>query len=241
MKSKDHPEKMLIAYHDPRSPVAEAFRTLRTNLQFAALDGPLKSILLTSAGPGEGKSTVAANLAIAVAQAGKRVILVDADLRRPRLHSLFSLPNGIGLTNLLIRNAGMEALQETNIQGLRIITSGPLPPNPSELLGSDSMTSVIKMLGEDADLVIYDTPPIIAVTDAAVLAPRVDGTLIVLKLGATSRDAAVRAKNLLQASRARMLGVVINDVKGAETYGYYYYYYATDESRHKVQGSGVQA
>ncbi|NPV81507.1 MAG: CpsD/CapB family tyrosine-protein kinase [Firmicutes bacterium] len=225
MPTKEHPEKTLIAYHDPRSPVTEAFRTLRTNLQFASLDKPLKSLLLTSTGPGEGKSTVAANLSIAFAQSGKQVILVDADLRRPRLHSLFSLKNDVGLTNMLLGGNGVDALQDSRIRGLRILTSGPLPPNPAELLGSGAMNSVIQALSQEADIVVYDTPPVIAVTDAAVLAPRVDGVLLVLKLGATSREAAVRAKTLLENSRGRILGIVINDVKNEASYGYYYYYY----------------
>ncbi|HHV61076.1 MAG TPA: CpsD/CapB family tyrosine-protein kinase [Firmicutes bacterium] len=221
----DSPSRVLIMERDPKSPVSEAFRTLRTNLQFVRLDSPLRSLVITSTAPGEGKSTVAANLAIAMAQAGKSTILVDADLRRPKLHKMFNVPNRVGLTNLLLGNAGLEALQETKAEGVRLLPSGVLPPNPSELLASGAMTRVIEVLDAEADMVIFDTPPMMAVTDAAVLGTKVDGVLLVLKLGQVAREGVMRAKTLLQNANARILGVVANGIKPEGRYNYYYYYY----------------
>lgn len=215
----------LIMERDPKSPVSEAFRTLRTNLQFVRLDSPLKSLVVTSAIPGEGKSTVAANLAIAMAQAGKSVILVDADLRRAKQHNLFNLPNKVGLTNLLLGTAGLEALQSTGVQGLKVLTSGVFPPNPSELLDSNAMVRVLELLKAQADIVIFDTPPLVAVTDAAVLGAKVDGVLLVYRLGKVARDGVARAKKLLENANARILGVVANGDRPDGHSGYYYYYY----------------
>ncbi|NPV51927.1 MAG: CpsD/CapB family tyrosine-protein kinase [Firmicutes bacterium] len=217
--------RVLIMERDPKSPVSEAFRTLRTNLQFVRLDSPLRSLAVTSTAPGEGKSTVAANLAIAVAQAGKSTILVDADLRRPKLHKMFNLPNRTGLTNLLLGNSGLEVLHDTGVEGLKLLPSGALPPNPSELLGSGAMTRVVEALDAEADFLIFDTPPMMAVTDAAVLGTKVDGVLLVLRLGQAAREGVMRAKTLLQNANARVLGVVVNGIKPEGRYNYYYYYY----------------
>ncbi len=214
----------LITYHDPRSPVSEAFRTLRTNLDFVSPGAPLKSILVSSPGPGEGKSSIAANLAIAMAHANKRVILVDADLRKPTQHKLFSLPNRVGLTSLLVKNANQDIQQEVAVPGLSVITSGPIPPNPSELLASDVMDAVKHSLASKADIVIYDAPPIAVVTDAIILGSKLNGTLMVVRLGVTSREATKRAKELLKTSRSRVLGIVVNDGPNRTGYGNYHYY-----------------
>lgn len=224
-QSRNRHHRNLIVHHDPRSPVSEAFRTLRTNLEFVSPDRPVHSLLITSPGPSEGKSTVAANLAISLAQAGKQVILVDADMRKPVQHDLFSLPNATGLTTALVRGVMPDIYQDTFVPGLRVVTSGPIPPNPAELLGSSMMGALIGALASEADFVIYDTPPVIAVTDAILLAPRLDGVLLTIRLGVTSRDAAKRTKQLLSDSRSRLLGVVLNQVKPGRGYGYYYYYY----------------
>jgi non-specific protein-tyrosine kinase len=211
----DHQLDHLITVTDPRSPVSEAYRTLRTNLDFSSLDKPIKTMLVTSAGPEEGKSTVLANLAVTTAQTGRKVILVDCDLRRPTLHNIFDLENEVGLTTMVVDKAAMESppLQDTDVEGLQVISSGPLPPNPSELLGSRRMKEIIAALLERADFVLFDAPPVVAVTDAAVLATKVDGVLLVINAGGTKRDYARAAKARLEKVNANLLGAVLNNVK----------------------------
>jgi len=205
----------LITVADPRSPVSEAYRTLRTNLDFSSLDKPIKTMLVTSAGPEEGKSTVLANLAVTTAQMGRKVILVDCDLRRPTLHNIFNLKNDVGLTTMVVDDAAMKSppLQDTRVEGLQLVSSGPLPPNPSELLGSRRMEEIITALLERADVVLFDAPPVVAVTDAAVLAAKVDGVLLVINAGGTKRDYARAAKARLEKVNANLLGAVLNNVK----------------------------
>lgn len=211
----------LVALRDPRSPAAEAYRTLRTNIQFSSLDKPLRTVLTTSTSPDEGKSTTVANLAITIAQSEQRVILVDCDLRRPTLHSLFGLPNEEGLTSLMLQEGGRVPVQRTEVPGLLVLTSGPLPPRPADILGSKRMEAVIAQLREQADIVLFDTPPVNAVTDAAVLATRVDGVLLVFRAGATKRDRAREARRLLDKVNANIVGVVLTDVKQEDGYSYY--------------------
>src|SRR5690554_1477116 len=220
-------DNTLITYHDPKSPVAEAFRTLRTNLQFSALDRELRTLLVTSAGPGEGKSTVITNLAVAVAQSGKSVILVDADLRKPVIHKRFGLGNDVGLTNILVHGPAESVLQDVGIANLQVVTSGPIPPNPAEMLDSGMMEKTRDFLKEKADIVLFDCPPVVAVTDAALLSRKMDGVLLVVQLGSVEREAARRAKTLLENVQAPLLGLVINNIPAAG--GYYYYYYYSDE------------
>jgi capsular exopolysaccharide synthesis family protein len=211
----DHQLDHLITVADPRSPVSEAYRTLRTNLDFSSLDKPIKTMLVTSAGPGEGKSTVLANLAVTTAQAGRKVILVDCDLRRPTLHNIFDLKNDVGLTTMVVDDAAMESppLRDTGVESLQLVSSGPLPPNPSELLGSRRMEEIIAALLERADVVLFDAPPVVAVTDAAVLATKVDGVLLVVNAGGTKRDYARVAKARLEKVNANLLGAVLNNVR----------------------------
>ena len=215
----------------PRSRGAEAFRTLRTNLDFAHVDGPVKTILVSSAGQSEGKTTVSANLAIALGQAGRSTILVDADLRVPELHDYFQLTNDQGLTSLL-RDETLPVsavARETEEPRLRVVTSGPVPPNPAELLGSQRMRGVIERLKNAADVIVFDSPPLSAVTDAAILASAVDGTLLVVDAHRTRRDLARGGANALKRVGARVLGVVLNRVSGGtlDVYGPSYY----DEDR----------
>jgi len=215
-------DSRLATFTHPRSPVAEAYRALRTNIQFSSLDHPLRSFLITSTEAREGKSTTAANLAITFAEAGNSVILVDADLRRPSQHRLFGLPNEQGLTTMLLQEGGELPVQYTAIPNLRLLSSGPLPPNPSEMLGFRRVDEAIARLKEAADMVIFDTPPIIAVTDAAVLSSKVDGVLLVFSAGRTKRDQARRAQAILEKVNANLVGVVLNNAKlDRAAYNYY--------------------
>lgn len=212
----------LIALRDPRSAAAEAYRTLRTNIQFSSLDRPLHTLLATSAAPDEGKSTTLANLAVTMAQAEQRVILVDCDLRRPSLHTIFGVGNETGLTSALLDQADAPLpLVQTSVPGLNLLPSGPLPPRPADLLGSRRMEELIGRLRDAADIVLFDTPPVVAVTDAAVLATRLDGVLLVLQAGKTRRDRAREARSLLEKVKAHIVGVVLNNAKLEPGYGYY--------------------
>jgi capsular exopolysaccharide synthesis family protein len=198
-------------YKGSRSPVTEAFRVLRTNLQFAGVDRELKVILVTSTSPDEGKSTVAQYLAQTISQAGKKVLVLDADLINPTLHRCFGIPNQRGLSNLIVGDADNSAFaQVKDYPNLSVITSGPIPPNSSELLGSTQMKHLMDLLREEYDLVIMDTPPILPVTDAAVASSLADGVILVVQAGKT-RGADVRhAQEVLETAHANLLGVVLN-------------------------------
>lgn len=214
-----------LVLDNPRSITAESYRTLRTNIQFYNVGESMQRLLVTSAGPSEGKSTTAANLAITFAQTGQRVVIVDADLRRPFLHRLFQVSNLVGLTNVMLGSASLEeALLPTTMPSLSILPTGPIPPNPAEMLGAPRMGEILDQLHEHADVVIIDTPPVLAVTDASVLASVVDGVILVTAAGMVSRELAQRAKTQLEAVKARVLGVVLNGVEDDAT-GYYSYYY----------------
>ncbi len=199
---------------EPRSPTAEAFRTLRTNVQYASVDRPLERLLITSTEPGEGKSTIAANLAVALAQSGKRVALLDCDFRRPTIHLRMELPNQSGLSQLFFDPAhGLNgSLQPTQVNNLEVLTSGPLPPNPAELLGSQRMLTLLDELRRRADILVMDTPPALVVADASILAPQVDGVLLVVQPGVTKREVARQAVAQLKRVNARLLGVVMNNL-----------------------------
>jgi capsular exopolysaccharide synthesis family protein len=214
----------LITISEPRSPISEAYRTLRTNLDFASLDEALKTLVITSAGVGEGKSTTLANLAVVSAQAGRKVVVVDADLRRPTMHQPFGLSNEVGLTTMMMDDEALASppLQDTEVEGLSVLTSGPLPPNPADLMGSRRMAEVIAALAKGADQVFFDTPPVVAVTDAAVLATKVDGVLLVISSGKTRREYARTAVQRLEQINARLVGTVLTNVEmGAGFTGYY--------------------
>ncbi len=219
-------EARLITHLDPKAPVSEAYRTLRTNLQFSKVDKELQVLLVTSSGPKEGKSTTAANLAIAMAQAGKKVVLVDADLRRPVIHSIFGLKKDEGMTNCLMGLIDFKKmLKPTFLDNLFLVTSGALPPNPSELLASKKMQELLQQLRDEFDIVVIDSPPVIAVTDAVILSTKVDGTILVVSSGQTDRDALARAHTLLDTVESNLLGTLLNGVNVEGMYGSYYYYY----------------
>ncbi|OQY94888.1 MAG: capsular biosynthesis protein [Chloroflexi bacterium UTCFX4] len=214
----------LITISNPRSPIAEAYRALRTNLEFSNLDKSLRALLVTSAGAEEGKSTTLANLAVTIAQSGKRVILVDADLRRPTQHQIFELKNNAGLTDMARDDALLAAppLQDSGVPNLQILTSGQLPPNPAEILGSKRMSDILAALLERADLILFDAPPVLAVTDAVVLSAKMDGVLLVVSAGKTKRENAKKARAQLEKINARILGAVVNNVKAEKGASYYY-------------------
>ncbi len=220
----------LITIMNPRSPISEAYRTLRTNLEFSSLDKPIRTMVVTSAAPDEGKSTTLGNLAVALAQGGKKVIVVDCDLRRPSLHQLFNARNATGFTDMMRDDALMSKppLQETGVANLQLLTSGTLPPNPAELVGSRQMSDLIAALVKKAEMVLFDAPPIIAVTDAAVLASKVDAVLLVISAGKTKREHAKKAQALLEKVNARLIGTVLNNVKGDAGL---YQYYSSEEKK----------
>jgi non-specific protein-tyrosine kinase len=222
----------------PRSGAAEAYRTLRTNIEFASVDAPIRTLLVTSSIPGEGKTTTASNLAVVFAQAGRRVLLVDADLRKPGIHLLFDLPNARGLTTLLRSDQGnLESIvQATEQENLRILTTGPLPPNPAELLGSQRMRTILDRLKGDGDLVIFDSPPLQAVTDSAILSSFVDGTLLVIDAGHSRRGTVHQGRDALAKAGATVLGAVLNRIpaRARSNYaGYYGGYHESDEALEK--------
>ncbi|WP_152974012.1 polysaccharide biosynthesis tyrosine autokinase [Levilinea saccharolytica] len=229
----------LMSADEPRSPFAESLRSLRTNLEFSSVDKPLRVLLVTSGGPGEGKTTLAANLGMVMAQAGKRVIVVDADLRRPKLHKFLGVNNRVGLSDIFLNHRTIQAITRPwRDSDMGVITSGSLPPNPAELLASDKMRQFIEGLKEQCDIAIIDSPPIL-VADAAVLASRVDGVLVVMNPGKTDRNSGSATFEQLRRVNARVLGVIFNRIPAnrAEYYGgyhhysqYYSYYAASDGS-----------
>lgn len=230
MARKDRKEQRtnpvsLITLVDPSSPVSEQYRTIRTNIQFASsVDHKLQTIVVTSSGPSEGKSTTSANLAVVFAKSGQKVLLVDADMRKPTVFKTFQLTNEVGLSTVLSTSTSIDkAAQKTSIENLSVLTSGPKPPNPSELLGSMRMDQVIKEARNLYDIVIFDMPPIVAVTDAQIMASKVDGTLLVVRENVTKKESVTKARELLQLVNARVLGVVYNGAEQSKDQGYYYY------------------
>ncbi|MFD3164625.1 polysaccharide biosynthesis tyrosine autokinase [Herpetosiphon sp. NSE202] len=219
----------LVSRLDPRSPTAETFRTLRTNLQFSNVDTKARTLIVTSSQPEEGKSTVAANLAWVLAQAGQKVVLIDADLRKPMMHRVFEVSSEYGLTNLLTNNEDPTIRDRTVLpvaENLWLIPSGPLPPNPSELLGSKRMEMLIWLLQQEYDWILFDTPPILTVTDPIALIPRVDGVVLVAEAKRTRRDMLAKCRAAVQTVGGRLIGLVFNKLDArSEGYGVYYTYY----------------
>ena len=204
----------------------EQFNTIRTNIEFSSADEQFKSIMLTSSMASEGKSTVAANLAVSFARQGKKTLLVDSDLRRPTLNATFSIADPKGLTNFLTEKdmPANAVIYKTTVDNLSVMPSGPVPPNPSELIGSRKMAGLIKGLERIYDIVIYDAPPLLSVTDAQLVATRVDGTVLVVREGKTEKEALRQAVGLLNHVNAKIIGTIFNDVKGSSGSGYYGYY-----------------
>ncbi|NLR11041.1 CpsD/CapB family tyrosine-protein kinase [Lactobacillus sp. ZJLC29-4] len=225
----------LVAFTDPTGQIAEQFKTIRTNIQFSSVGKQLKSILFTSSEPSEGKSTISNNMAITWAGQGTKVVLVDADLRRPTVHKSFNVGNHRGLTTYLAQSIALsEVIQPTIVNNLDVISSGPMPPNPADLLGSDRILQLINDLSERYDLIIFDAPPVNTVTDAQLLAARTDGTILVVPQGIADKNGVRRAKGLLENVHANILGAILNRVAVRKSKGYYggdYYggHYGVDE------------
>lgn len=214
----------LITLVDSSSPVSEQYRTIRTNIQFASsADEQLKTLVVTSSGPSEGKSTTSANLATVFAKSGQKVLLVDADMRKPTVHKTFLLNNQEGLSTVLTTKKNIvEIAQSSAIENLTVLTSGTKAPNPSELLGSQKMNKIMDEARNNYDIVIFDMPPVVTVTDAQIMASKADGTLLVVREGKTRKDDLKKAKELLTMVKARLLGVVYNGTEQSKDQGYYY-------------------
>lgn len=223
-------KRILVAHQNPRSHIAEAFRALRTNIQFSSVDEPIRTLVVTSANPGEGKTTTVANLAVVYAQENKNVLIVDADLRKPTQHLYFMKSNRVGLTHILSNQSTLqEAVTEAGVDGLHIVTSGPIPPNPSELLASRRMDRFLEEAKEKFDIVLIDSPPTLAVTDSQILAAKCDGAIVVLGAGKVKRDHARKTMAALERVKANVLGVVLNNKRGKPVDSPYYYYYGNKE------------
>ena len=228
----------LVTQNDPKNPEAEAYRVIRTGIQFAQAGKELQTIALTSCTPNEGKSTTIANLAVVLTQAGKSVLLIDCDMRNPTVHKNFNLSNKMGLSSCIsMGTAVADAVQATGIKGLDALTAGVIPPNPSELLGSERMKNILQRAKEEYDYVLIDTPPVLPVTDSLVLGSMVDGLILVIDSGEIKVEMARDVKNQLVHAGANILGVVLNKVRSEHHgYGYgYYYYYGHDGEKHKKE------
>lgn len=226
----------LITIKDPKSPISEAYRTLRTNIQFSSFDKKLQSIVVTSSGPGEGKTTTSCNLAVVMAQTGSKTILIDCDQRKPSVHKSFKMSNEMGLSDFLAGTVEFkDVTRSSGAENLTIITSGTRPPNPSELLSSKKMKDFVEGLKEEYEYIIIDSPPIVAVTDAQLIASFADGSLLVTSSGEVEREAAMKSKELLDKVNSKIVGVVLNKLEVSEKgyYGYYYQYYYGHERDHK--------
>lgn len=221
----------IITHIDPKSPISEAYRNMRTNVYYTNIDREIQVVQITSSIQGEGKSVTAANYAVALAQSGKKVLIIDCDLRRPNIHKIFGLPNINGLTNALIRENKLEkCIKYTNVKDVFALVAGPIPPYPSEMIDSERMGEVITAVKSSFDMIIIDSPPVIPVTDALILANRVDGTIVVVSVGTTEKELFKRTIKELEKVGANILGTVANNVstkgKRYSSYGHYYEYSA---------------
>ena len=216
-------ETSLITLTDPRSAGAEAYRTLRTNLMFSSVEHPLHTLMVSSPAESEGKSTVLANLAVTFAQGGHKTILVDSDLRKPSQHDIWGIANERGLTTMMLEDAALSTppLVDTSVENLQVLPSGPLPPTPADLLGSQRMSEIIGLLKARASYVLFDSPPVLAVTDAALLGSKLDGVLLVVRSGHTRRDHAARARQALERVHVRIVGAVLSNAPRENAPKYY--------------------
>ncbi|WP_155590312.1 CpsD/CapB family tyrosine-protein kinase [Lysinibacillus cavernae] len=224
-KTKKSPmARKLITISDMTSIPSEQYRTIRANIKFSQPNQDVKTILVTSSIAGEGKSTNAANIGVVFSQESKNILIVDADMRKPTLHHTFYLDNILGLSSVLSRQSTLqEVIQETFVEGVDIISSGPIPPNPTELLASETMTSLMTEVKGIYDLIIFDAPPLLFLSDAQILSNKCDGTILIVNTGVVGKAAVVKSKSILTVSKANILGVILNNykIKGS-TYEHYY-------------------
>lgn len=219
------PKWNLITEHNPKSPISEGYRMLRTNIGFSTINKKMQIIMVTSSMPGEGKSTTCANMAVTFAQTNKKVLLIDADLRKPSQHHIFGKTNRSGLTTALFNQMELQdIIQFTGTDNLSIIQAGPTPPNPSELLSSEQMAALLKTAREQYDIIIIDTPPIMSVTDAQIVAAQSDGVVLVIHSGKVKKEIALKSKAALGHVNAKLLGVVLNKINRNQSDSYSYYY-----------------
>jgi len=219
-------KRRIITQEDPKSPISEAYRSLRTSILYSSPDKPIKSMIVSSPGPGEGKTTTTANLAMTFAHMGKKTLLIDADLRRPVLHHVFSLEKSPGLTDYLTNKMSdfSTLAQATETKNLFVCTSGINPPNPSELLGSERMAQLIDSLEQDWDIILLDSPPMVAVTDATIISREIDAMILVVHSGKTNKQSFERTISTLKNINVPLVGVVLNSVTSKSSYGSYTYY-----------------
>lgn len=222
-RKKRKPIRQLITHQEPKSRITEQYRNIRTNIEFTSVDNHIRSIMVTSANPGDGKTTTVANLAVVFGQQGKKVLVIGADLRKPSIQDLFAVHTSNGLTNVLSGQTNvMQCIQKTDIENVYVMASGPIPPNPAELLGNRVMDEVLLEAYNMFDIVLIDTPPVLAVTDAQILANKCDGIVLVVRSEKTEKDKIVKTKQILDKASGKILGVVLNDKKEEqEQYGYY--------------------
>jgi len=228
-------ENIIIIHSEPKSPVSKAYRVIRTNIQYYSVDKAIKTIVITSSVPLEGKTTITANLAISFAQMGSKVLLIDADLRKPKIHKIFWVRNNKGLTNYLTCHDDYHKyVRQSSIQNLNILTSGVIPPNPSELLNSEAMKQFIKDARNEYDIILMDSPPVCNVTDASIISTYADGTILVVNSGKVTIEELKNSAALLKKVNANLIGAILNNYNNYKTSGRYYHeYYSEDYGKGK--------
>lgn len=230
MKQKDNQKHQLITLHEPKSVISEKFRGIKSNLLFSSADETIKGIVVTAEKPSAGKSTIASNLAITYAQAGYKTLIIDGDMRKPTLHYIFNKMNNHGLSSTIINNIKLEdSIEETEIENLDILTSGPIPPNPSELIGSSNFNEIISTLKDRYNFIVLDTPPVNTVTDAQIYSKYITHSILVIDAEKNNRTEITKAKSLLDRVDSKILGVVLNRTPKDKSSSYYAYYGSEDK------------